>query len=279
MLADAFPHRLLAFRLMAALPFAGVDGLTEKPETLTPPQGTPIETQKSILRIVCAGGFRVAMEGIADDFAAQSGISLDLTFGTPTKTRELLTHGLGFDAVVVTKGSLNDQAAAQLARETTFIVAKSPVGIGVREGIPVTPIESVDQFANLIRSLRSVGLSDPAAGTNLGNDILNSADRVGIGPDLRSRVKFIHGPGSVVSAEVAKGDPDAVITLISEITTVKGVQFVGNIPREMGLGTPFVAAVARATDNRPAAETFLEYLRSETARTRMRRTGLVIGDQ
>lgn len=238
-----------------------------------------MEMRQSKLRVICAGGYRAAMEPIAVDFTKQSGTAIELTFGTPAKTRELVTLGSGFDVAVVTKGSLDDNAAAQLVSDTTFIVAKSPVGIGLREGLPVPPIDSLAQFASLIRSLRSVGLSDPAAGTNLGNDILNSADKVGLGPDLRARAKFIYGPGSVVSSEVAKGDPDAVITLISEIKTVAGVQFVGNIPEEMGLGTPFVAGVAQAAEDRSAADAFLQYLRSDAPRTRMQRTGLVTFDQ
>ncbi len=233
---------------------------------------------KSTLRVICAGGFRVAMEAIAEDVKTECGIALELTFGTPAKTRELVTQGEGFDAVVVTKGSLDEQAAAQLAPETMFTVAKSPVGVGLREGIAVPPIETVEQFASLIRSLRSVGLSDPAAGTNLGNDILNAADKVGIGADLRSRVKFIYGPGSVVSSQVANGDPDAVITLVSEITTVKGVQFAGPIPQAMGLGTPFVAAIPKSSADRPAAEALLRHLRSASAGMRMEQTGLILGE-
>jgi molybdate transport system substrate-binding protein len=229
---------------------------------------------QSTLRVICAGGYRAAMEHIAEEYSAKFGVFLDLTFGTPAKTRELVTQGAGFDAVVVTKGSLDSAASAQLAADTMFIVAKSPVGVGVREGIPLQSIDSVERFGAFIRSLGSIGLSDPAAGTNLGVDILNAADKVGLGQDLRPRVKFIHGPGSAVSTEVGKGDPDAVITLISEIKNFAGVQFVGNIPDAMGLGTPFVAAVGLSPNDRARAVSFLAYLRSDAARVQMERTGL-----
>lgn len=238
-----------------------------------------MQNGRSTLRVICAGGFRAAMEKIAGEFTKESGIGLELTFGTPAKTRELVSLGSGFDAVVVTKGSLDAAAAAQLAPQTDFIVARSPVGVGLRQGLPVPEIRTVEQFASLIRSLRSVGLSDPAAGTNLGNDILNAAQRVGFGEDLRARVRFIHGPGSVVSSEVGKGDPDAVITLVSEIRNVEGVQFVGDIPEEMGLGTPFVAGIAKTGGDRAASESFLGFLRTDAARTLMQRTGLVPADQ
>jgi hypothetical protein len=46
-----------------------------------------------------------------------------LTFGAPARTRELVSAGTGFDVAVVTLGSLNDAASAQLDADTRFIVA------------------------------------------------------------------------------------------------------------------------------------------------------------
>ena len=231
--------------------------------------------QTGTLRVICAGGFRAAMEQMVGDFTSDTGIEVNLTFGTPAKTRELVSAGTGFDVAVVTKGSLNEEASAQLEAGSSFIVAKSPVGMGLRMGLNPAPIDTVERFAAVIRSLGSVGLSDPKAGTNLGADVLAAAERLGFAEDLRSRAKFIHGPGSVVSAEVAKGSPDAVITLISEIITVDGVQFIGNIPDAMGLGTPFVAGRGKASEAIESGAKFLAFLQSEPARVKMRKTGLL----
>ncbi len=229
------------------------------------------------IHVICAGGFRSAMEKIAPIFSQTTGVSVTLTFGAPAKTRELVCAGAGFDAAVVTLGSLNDEASAQLDPETRFIVAKSPVGMGLRAGLAARPIDTVEGFADLIRSLPSVGLSDPKAGTNLGMDIIAAATRLGFGEDLKARVHFIEGPGSVVSAAVAKGHPDAVITLLSEIITVEGVTFTGIIPQAMGLGTPFVAAAGKQAQAPAPARQLLAFLREEPALSLMKETGLVRG--
>jgi ABC-type molybdate transport system substrate-binding protein len=200
-----------------------------------------------------------------------------LTFGAPAKTRELVSAGAGFDAAIVTLGSLNEEASAQLDGATRFIVAKSPVGMGLRAGLSPRSIDAVEDFAALIRELPSVGLSDPKAGTNLGNDIIAAATRLGFGDDLKSRVHFVDGPGSVVSAAVAKGHPDAVITLVSEIITVDGVTFTGLIPEAMGLGTPFVAAAGKQAQAPALAQQLLAFLREEPALAIMKTTGLVAG--
>ena len=234
-------------------------------------------SDKPAVNVICAGGFRSAMEKIAPLFTQISGVSVTLTFGAPAKTRELVSAGAGFDVAVVTLGSLNDVASAQLDPETRFIVAKSPVGMGLRAGLAARPIDTVEGFADLIRSLPTVGLSDPKAGTNLGMDIIAAATRLGFGEDLKSRAHFIEGPGSVVSAAVAKGHPDAVITLLSEIITVEGVTFTGIIPQAMGLGTPFVAAAGKQAQAPALARQLLAFLREAPALALMKETGLVSG--
>ena len=232
-------------------------------------------SDKPAIHVICAGGFRSAMEKIAPLFTQTSGVSVTLTFGAPAKTRELVSAGVGFDAAVVTLGSLNEAASAQLDPETRFIVAKSPVGMGLRAGLAARPVDTVEGFADLIRSLPTVGLSDPKAGTNLGMDIIAAATRLGFGEDLKSRAHFIEGPGSVVSAAVAKGHPDAVITLLSEIITVEGVTFTGIIPQAMGLGTPFVAAAGKQAQAPAPARQLLAFLREAPALALMKETGLV----
>ena len=229
------------------------------------------------IQVICAGGFRAAMEEIAPRFTKATGVAVELTFGAPAKTRELVSAGTGFDAAVVTLGSLNAEASAQLDDATRFIVAKSPVGMGLRRGLTPRAIDTVEGFSALIRSLPSVGLSDPKAGTNLGNDIIAAATRLGFGDDLKSRAHFIEGPGSVVSAAVAKGHPDAVITLVSEIITVDGVTFTGLIPEAMGLGTPFVAAAGKQAQHAGEAQQLLAFLRGDVALAVMKATGLVSG--
>lgn len=226
------------------------------------------------LCVICAGGFRAAMEKIAPLFEKASGCKVSLSFGTPAATREATIKGAGFDVGVVTAASLNPEAAAQLAER--FVVAKSPVGIGFSPRAGARPVGTQDEFVAAIRSLRSIDLSDPKAGANLGNDIFAAAEKLGVADDLRTRATFVMGPGSVVSAEVAKGNIEAVITLVSEIITVPGVIYGGPIPEAMGLGTPFEAGIATQTQATETARAFLGFLRTDEARALMRATGLVV---
>jgi molybdate transport system substrate-binding protein len=236
-------------------------------------KGEPTSAQADELRVICAGGFVSAMEHIGPVFEKESGHKLFLTVGTPVKTRELMSSGEPFDAAVVTVGSLNEAASAAFAPGSRFSVAMSPVGMGVRTDVTAPQVTSLISFRSAIAAVQSVGLSDPKAGTNLAADILNAAGKLGFGDELRAKVRYVVGPGSVVSAEVGKGAADAVMTLGTEIRSVENVRYLGDFPDEMGLGTVFDAGSAKH-DTRPGTTTFLAFLRADKTKALMRDVGL-----
>ncbi len=216
------------------------------------------------------------MEAILPDVEAEVGVKLTLTFGTPARTRELVTVGQGFDAAVVTVVSVDQGAAAQLADDPRFVVARSLVGMGFHPSRGLRPVGTLPDLIAAIRSVETLGLSDPAVGTNLGADLVVASERLGFAEDLRSRARFVMGPGSAVSGEVAKGVYDAVITLASEIVTVPGVAYAGPIPDEIGIDFPFLAGMARSAQQPEIAKGFLNFLQGAAARRAMEATGLQV---
>lgn len=228
------------------------------------------------LRLICAGGFKAAIEKLAPRFEHASGQRLAITIGTPADTRRMMTDGTPFDAAVVTRVSLNEAAAAALDPATRFGVAKSPVGMGVRKTLPAPEIVSMESFRSAIAAVGTIGLSDPKAGTNLANDILAAAAGLGLRAAIEAKARYFLGPGFVVAKRVAAGEADAVMTLATEIKPAEGIRYLGAVPDSMGLGTPFDAGIARAHAGNPSAQAFIAYLKTEEARSIMQSTGLVM---
>ena len=225
------------------------------------------------LNILCAGGFRAAMEALAPRFEAAQGVSLALTFATPAATREHLAAGLPFDAGVVVASVLAKARADGLATPTnSFKLAVSPLGMGAPEAGPWLSVASVAELGATIAALESIALSDPKAGTNVANEVMAAADALGFGEALRARAILINGPGSVVSARVAEGLAQAVITLSSEIVPIKGIRFLGRLPKEMQTEYAMQALVGDMAP--PAAHALMDYRRGAEAREIMRGVGL-----
>ena len=225
------------------------------------------------LNVLCAGGFRAAMEALAPRFEAAHGLRLALTFATPAATRAHLEAGFPFHAGVVVASVLAKAQADGLALPaSSFKLAVSPLGMGVPEGGPLLSVETVADFGAAVATLESIALSDPKAGTNVANEVLAASDRLGLGELLRARAIFINGPGSVVSGAVAQGHSQAVITLSSEIVPIEGVRFMGRLPQEMQ--TEYAMQALAADTAPPAALALMEYLRGAEAREIMGGAGL-----
>ena len=225
------------------------------------------------LDILCAGGFRAAMETLAPRFEAAHGLRLALTFATPAATREQLVAGFAFHAGVVVASVLAKAQADGISTPTSsFKLAVSPLGMGTPEGGPALSVATLADIGATITALESIALSDPKAGTNVANEVIAAADRLGLGEALRTRTIFINGPGSVVSRAVAEGHAQAVITLSSEIVPIAGVRFLGRLPQEMQ--TEYAMQALVADEAPPAAHALMDYLRGEEAREIMRGVGL-----
>ena len=227
------------------------------------------------LRIVSAGGFKAAMEKIAARFEATTGHRCAVTVGTPADTRRLMGGGAPFDVAVVTGHTLTDAVAASIDPRTQFSIAKSPVGMGVREDLDVPAIGSEKAFRAAIAAVSTIAFSDPRAGTDMAKYILDAADGIGIRSELEAKARYIMGPGFIVAQRVAAGEADAVMTLATEIISASGIRYLGTVPESMKLGTVFEAASANAATDVAAAQSFIEFLRTREAGDIMRSTGLV----
>jgi len=225
------------------------------------------------LKLLCAGGFRAAIERIAPDFEKASGIGLNLSFATPAKTREWLEAGFPFDFGIVVGAVVEAAQRDGLGfSKNTFKLALSPLGLGVPEHGPSLPISTLPELATALDKFESVALSDPAAGTNVANEVLASAEAAGL-TALRAKALFIKGPGSVVSGEVAKGVAQAVITLSSEIVPIEGVKFLGPLPE--ALQTEYAMQVLAPDNPSSEVQALIEYLGGRDARAAMEAVGLV----
>jgi molybdate transport system substrate-binding protein len=85
--------------------------------------------------------------------------------------------------------------------------------------------------------------------------MLNS---LGIAAELQPRTRLL-GPGQAPES-VAKGEADLVITLISEILPVDGVELAGSLPAEYQNYVSFAAAAAVGAGDAKAVAMLIEFV-------------------
>jgi molybdate transport system substrate-binding protein len=154
-----------------------------------------------------------------------------IDFGTPGNMQQRLLQGEAADVAIAIAATLPDlEKAGKIASGTRMEFASSYVGVVVRAGAPKLDVSTPDGVKRALLTAKTVALSDPKAGTQLGATFIGVADRLGFGADVRSRAKMILGPGSDVAEAVARGEADLGVTLISEILPVTGIALGGELP-------------------------------------------------
>lgn len=226
--------------------------------------GTPVEAAD--LKVISTGGARAVMTDLVPDFERKSGHKVAIEFGTPGNMRGRLLQGEAADVAVAIAAVLPDlERAGKIASGTRMEFAASYVGVVVRAGAPKLDVSTPDGVKRAILTAKTVALSDPNAGTQLGATFIGAADRLGFGADLRSRTKFIAGPGSDVAEAVARGEADLGVTLISEILPVTGAALGGELPSGIMPPTVIHAFLVAGAKDAETANAFLDFLRSPDA--------------
>jgi molybdate transport system substrate-binding protein len=218
------------------------------------------------IKVISTGGARAVMTNLVPEFERKSGHKVVIAFGTPGNIRERLLQGEAADVAVAIAGILPDlEKAGKIAPATRVEFASSHVGVVVRAGAPQLDVSTADGVRRAVLTAKTVALSDPKAGTQLGATFIGVADRLGFGADLRARTKLIPGPGSDVADAVAKGEAELGVTLISEILPVTGAALGGELPSDIMPPTVIHAFVVSGAKDAETAAVFLDFLRSPDA--------------
>ena len=234
-----------------------------------------VRAEGAEIKVISTGGARAVMTSLVPEFERRTGHKVGIEFGTPGGMRDRLISGESADVAVAIAAILPDlERAGRIAPGTRMPLAASYVGVAVRQGAPALDVSTPDGVRRAVLSAATVALSDPKAGTQLGATFVAAADRLGFGGELRSRVRFIPGPGSDVAAAVAKGEADIGVTLISEILPVQGAALAGEVPADIMPPTVIHAFAVTGANDVETARALLDFLHSSDARRTIESKGM-----
>jgi molybdate transport system substrate-binding protein len=227
------------------------------------------------ITVLSTGGARAVMTSLVPEYERVSGDKVTIGFATPGQMRDRLVQGEAADVVVGIAAIIPDlELAGRIVAGTRAEFAASHVGVVLRAGASRLDLASPEAIKRAVLAAKTIALSDPKAGTQLGATFLANAERLGFGPELRARAKMIMGPGSDVAQAVANGEADMGVTLISEILPVAGASFAGELPAYVMPPTVMHAFQASGARNPETAKKLLAFLRSPEARNAIEAKGM-----
>jgi molybdate transport system substrate-binding protein len=202
-----------------------------------------MDTRVAKLTILSARSMHRAIRQMADDFTRATGHEIAATFGTVGALQAKIDAGETADIVISSAAAIE-----RLGRDGKLLadgtpIARTSVGICVRDGAPEPDIATPDAFTRILKDARRIAFSDAAVGGSAGVYLARLFDDLGLSETIRKN-GMPQQSGVEVATRVAEGQADLGMTLIAEIMSVAGVRVVGPLPPPLGHDTTYCAAIA-----------------------------------
>ena len=156
-----------------------------------------------------------------------------------------------------------------VAAGTRVDLANSTIGAVVKKGAPKPDISTVAALKNTLLQAKSIAYSASASGTYLSTELFV---KLGVAEQLKDTAKKIYSER--VGSVVARGEAELGFQQVSELLSIDGLDYLGEIPLEVQQTIPFSAGITSTTQHMKAAKELIEFLASATAAPVIQKTGM-----
>jgi molybdate transport system substrate-binding protein len=231
------------------------------------------------VHVMISAGFHGVYSQLAPAFERASGHHLVTTRGpsmgdSPEAIPTRLARGEAADVVILDGAAADELGKRGMVRpDSKTELARSLVGMVVREGAAKPDIGSVDAFRSTLLAAKSIAYSDSGSGTYLSRTMF---PKLGVADQVAGKSRKVRGPpsGEPVAAVVARGEAELGFQQVSELIHVAGVSYVGPIPAELQPGFTFAGALTSNGREPDAAKALLRFLASPDAAPVIVKAGL-----
>jgi molybdate transport system substrate-binding protein len=223
-----------------------------------------VAAQDTEIHILCSNGFRTAMEKLRPD-------TVKVKYGPSANLKQSIEGGEPFDLAILTPQVIEDLIKeGKIAAATKVDLASSGIGLAVRAGVPKPDVATAQAMKRTLLAAKSIGYVQVGAGTPAIIEMLKS---LGISEDVQRKTVFQSGAEQSMK-NVASGQVDVALALISEILPAPGVQLAGPLPAEFQKRIIMSAGIASSTKNREAANKIIKSLTSDAAASAIKAAGM-----
>jgi molybdate transport system substrate-binding protein len=214
--------------------------------------------------VLTAGAFKPVLLDLAPAFEASTHNTVAISNDTAGGVAARVVRDEQIDLVVLPAAAIGGLTSqGKIVAGSVVPVAKSGIGVVVKEGQPLPDISTVEAFKRTMLAAPSFAYIDPASGGSSGIYLAKLFDRLGIAEELRRKAVLV--PGGLVGSRVNDGEAALGLQQMSELRAVHGVTVVGPLPAEIQNYTVYAAGIPTAARRPAAARLLLEQLRGEAA--------------
>jgi molybdate transport system substrate-binding protein len=206
------------------------------------------------LRVFASNGIKTAAEDLKGQAEKATGRSIVFTFDSSSGLRKHIAAGEPWDVVLLTSTAVDAMAKdGSVDASSRVDLARVGVGVGYKTGAAKPDIRTADSMKKTLLGAKSITYVGDGASRLVVEQMI---DKLGLTATLKARTNLAEG-AEPAAAAVLTGKSDILLTLISEILSVKGLSLAGGIPDEFQKNITFSGA-ANAKPGNLAAGSYLQ---------------------
>lgn len=228
------------------------------------------KAQHGTLVVICTMSCKEALVELVPVFEREKGFAVDITYGAGPELAKRIGGGLRADIFVGPEEfstSLIEQGTLVGSSRTAF--AHSSAVVAVKAGAPKPDVSSPQKLKEALIAAKAVCYSKGASGIHF----VQACERLGIA-DLVAGKLVTPRPGEMVGPVLVRGEADIGVQQPAELLPVPGVEIVGPLPEELRQTIVYGATVFTGSKQREGNQTFVEFMKSPTARHALQQAGL-----
>jgi len=208
------------------------------------------------LKAMSTLGIMDVLRALLPGYEAARGLDIATEFAPTQRLTDRIAAGESADLAFLTEAAVESlMAAGTLLPGSRVDLARSFVGVAVREGAPRPDIGSAAAFTRALLEAPSIVYSRAGAS---GIFFAGLIRRLGIEAAVNAKATII--PEGLTGAVVARGEAALAIQQVSELMAVPGIDILGRLPAEIAGITTFSGAVFAASPQAEAGRALLDFL-------------------
>ena len=223
------------------------------------------------IRVLASNGVRAVVQALQQEAEHVTGHRVAVTFNSSVGLKQGMDAGAAFDVVIVTSDMMADLIKeGKVVAGTARGIARSGIGVGIRKGTARPDISTPDAIKRTLLDAHAISYAQDGASRV---HVVSMLERLGIAEQMKART--ILELGSIRSAaRVTSGDADLVLTLVSEILPIEGIELVGPLPSGLQHYIELAAGVGAKAADPAAAKSLVSFLAGPTVVPTLKAKGM-----
>jgi molybdate transport system substrate-binding protein len=215
--------------------------------------------QPAMLRVFVANGVKDVVQDLRGDAEHAARVSLSIQSGEAALLERALKAGEVFDVAILPAWAADELVSSGRALPVNrFTFARAAIGLAVPSGAIKPRIDTADAFRRAMLTATSVAVSGDINPGSARLALDRAFQRLGIAEEMKS--KTLLTPIAQAVTWVADRKAQYVISYVSNILAVRGVELVGRIPEEVQSYIDFDAISSATSTNSEAVGRLLTFL-------------------